>query len=238
MPKKEDNITKNYLKKIKLIEQYNKFYYDQDSPSVSDQQYDDLKKEIIELEKKNSFLKKYGLIGTKVGFKASSKFNKIKHAKPMLSLANAFDSIDIEDFIKKINNYLNNKKLNLSFSLEPKIDGISASLTYKNGLLVRGLSRGDGEIGEDILENLKTIKQIPSRITGKDIPKILEIRGEVYIGKKNFEQIQDKFANPRNAAGGSLRQKNSLVTAKIPLQFFAYGFGEIEPLIFYYLDNY
>jgi len=232
MPKKEDNITKNYLKRIKLIQKYNKFYYDRDSPSVSDQQYDDLKKEIIKLEKNNSLLKKYGSISNSVGFKPSSKFNKIKHAKPMLSLANAFDGDDIEDFIKKINNYLNNKKLNLSFSLEPKIDGISASLTYKDGLLVRGLSRGDGKIGEDILENLKTIRQIPYRITGKDIPKTVEIRGEVYIGKKDFEKIKDKFANPRNAAGGSLRQKNSLITARIPLQFFAYGFGEIEPLIF------
>jgi len=234
MPKKEDDITKDYLKKIKLIEQYNKFYYDQDSPSVSDQQYDDLKKKIIELEKKNSFLKKYFSISTKVGFKPSSKFNKIKHAKPMLSLANAFDDGDIEDFIKKINNYLNNKNLNLSFFSEPKIDGISASLTYRDGLLVRGLSRGDGKIGEDILENLKTIKQIPEKITGKDIPKTVEIRGEVYIGKKDFEKIKDKFANPRNAAGGSLRQKDPFVTEKIPLQFFAYGFGEIEPLIFNY----
>ena len=232
MPKKEDNIIKNYLKKIKLIEQYNKFYYDQDSSIVSDQQYDDLNKEIIELEKNNSFLKKHGSISNNVGFRPSSKFNKIKHAKPMLSLMNAFDASSIEDFIKKINNYLNNKNLNLSFSLEPKIDGISASLTYKDGLLVRGLSRGDGEIGEDILENLKTIKQIPYRIIGKDIPKIVEIRGEVYIGKKDFEKIKDKFANPRNAAGGSLRQKDSLITANIPLQFFAYGFGEVEPFIF------
>jgi len=232
MPKKEDNIIKNYLKKIKLIEQYNKFYYDQDSPIVSDQQYDDLNKEIIELEKNNSFLKKHGSISNNVGFRPSSKFNKIKHAKPMLSLMNAFDASSIEDFIKKINNYLNNKNLNLSFSLEPKIDGISASLTYKDGLLVRGLSRGDGEIGEDILENLKTIKQIPYKIIGKDIPKIVEIRGEVYIGKKDFKKIKDKFANPRNAAGGSLRQKDSLITANIPLQFFAYGFGEVEPFIF------
>ena len=115
MPKKEDNIIKNYLKKIKLIEQYNKFYYDQDSPIVSDQQYDDLNKEIIELEKNNSFLKKHGSISNNVGFRPSSKFNKIKHAKPMLSLMNAFDASSIEDFIKKINNYLNNKNLNLSF---------------------------------------------------------------------------------------------------------------------------
>ena len=232
MTSKEDDITKNYLNNIKQIEKYNKSYYDKDSPVVSDQEYDELKLEILEIEKKYLFLKKYGSINNKIGFKPSSKFNKVKHSKPMLSLANAFDNNDINDFAKKINNYLNNTNLDLAFSLEPKIDGISASLTYKDGTLVRGLSRGDGEIGEDILDNLKTINQIPHRIKGKDIPKTLEVRGEVYIGKKNFEKIKDKFANPRNAAGGSLRQKNSLVTAKIPLNFFVYGFGKIEPFIF------
>ena len=232
MSNKEDNITKNYLKKIKLFNKYNKFYYDKDSPFVSDDLYDRLKKEIIKLEENNIFLKRYNSINKKVGFKPSSKFAKIKHIKPMLSLANAFNTNDIDDFIKKIHNYLNNKNLNLSFSLEPKIDGISASLTYRNGLLIRGVSRGDGTTGEDILKNLKTIEQIPHKILGKNIPKNLEIRGEVYIGKKDFETIKEKFANPRNAAGGSLRQKKSSVTARMPLQFFAYAFGEIEPLTF------
>jgi len=167
-----------------------------------------------------------------VGYKPSSKFAKIKHSKPMLSLANAFDHLDIEDFEKKIKNYLNNKNLDLSFSLEPKIDGISASLTYKNGLLIRGLSRGDGETGEDILENLKTIEQIPKKIKANNLPEILEVRGEVYIGKKDFNKIKDKFANPRNAAGGSLRQKDPKITSSMPLQFFAYGFGEINPFKF------
>jgi|TARA_B100001093_G_scaffold502146_1_gene554713 DNA ligase (NAD+) len=229
---KEDSIIKNYLEKVKVIEKHNKSYYDKDSPSVSDHKYDKLKHETLELENKYSFLKKYGSIKDKVGFTPSSKFKKIRHSKPMLSLANAFDSTDIKDFTKKINNYLNNKNLNLSFSCEPKIDGISASLTYKDGILTRGLSRGDGEIGEDILENLKTIKQIPHVIKAKDVPRIFEIRGEVYIGNKDFDKIKDKFANPRNAAGGSLRQKDSSVTAKIPLQFFAYGFGEIENFVF------
>ena len=232
MTKKKDNIINNYLKKRKLIEKSNKFYYDQDKPILTDSQYDNIKKETSEIEKNNSFLKKYGSVNEKVGFKPSSKFEKIKHSKPMLSLANAFSMNDIDDFIKKINNYLNNKNLKLLFSLEPKIDGISASLTYKNGLLVQGVSRGDGTTGENILENLKTIKQIPQKILGKNIPKILEIRGEVYIGKKDFEKIREKFANPRNAAGGSLRQKNSSVTASIPLQFLAYAFGNIEPLAF------
>ena len=228
---REDEIIKDYLKKVKLIEKYNKFYYDKDSPKISDHKYDELKKETQTLEKKYLFLKKYETINNKVGFKPSSKFQKIKHSKPMLSLANAFNNNDIKDFTKKINNYLNNTNLDLSFSLEPKIDGISASLTYKDGVLVKGLSRGDGEVGEDIFENLKTIKQIPHTIRSRNVPKILEIRGEVYIGKKDFEKIKNKFANPRNAAGGSLRQKNSFITAKIPLNFFAYGFGEVEPFI-------
>ena len=232
MSSKEDMIIKNYLRKVKLIEKYNQFYYEKDSPEISDQKYDDLKKQTLNLEQKYSFLKKYGSIKNKVGFKPSSKFNKIKHSKPMLSLSNAFNSNDIKDFTKKISNYLNNKNSSLLFSLEPKIDGISASLTYNDGILKRGLSRGDGETGEDILENLKTIKQIPHKIKAKDVPKTFEIRGEVYIGKKDFEKIKDKFANPRNAAGGSLRQKDSFVTSKIPLQFFAYGFGDVEPFIF------
>ena len=232
MSKKEDNTITNYLKKIKLLEQYNKLYYDKDSPVVSDGLYDSLKEKIIELEKNNLCLKKYGSIKEKVGFKPSSKFAKIKHAKPMLSLANAFNISHVDEFIKKINNYLNNKNLKLSFSIEPKIDGISASLTYNKGLLVKGVSRGDGTTGEDILKNLKTIKQIPHKILGKDVPQTLEIRGEVYIGKKDFQKIKEKFANPRNAAGGSLRQKNSTATAKIPLQFYAYAFGEIDPLTF------
>ena len=130
---------------------------------------------------------------------------------------------------KKINNFLNYKG-EIQLSSEPKIDGISSTLRYENGILIYGLSRGDGTFGEDITENLITIKDIPKKL--KDAPKIIEVRGEVYIGKKDFEKIKDKFANPRNAAGGSLRQKNSRETAKIPLRFFAYGSGEIKPNIF------
>ena len=147
----------------------------------------------------------------------------------MLSLSNAFDKNDIIDFKKKINNFLNHAG-EIQFSSEPKIDGISSTLRYESGNLIYGLSRGDGTFGEDITENLFTIKDIPKKLNGA--PKILEVRGEVYIGKKDFEKIKDKFANPRNAAGGSLRQKNSKETAKIPLRFFAYGSGEIKPNIF------
>jgi len=148
----------------------------------------------------------------------------------MLSLANAFSKKNIEDFLKKIKNFLNiQNSANIILSAEPKIDGISASLKYINGVFMFGLSRGDGKIGEDITNNLKTIKDIPKKINKPNFPKILDIRGEVYISKSDFKKIPKKFANPRNAAGGSLRQKDSNETKKIPLKFVAYGFGVVEP---------
>ena len=150
----------------------------------------------------------------------------------MLSLSNAFEKEDMKIFLSKICNFLNSKNLDIELTSEPKIDGISASLIYENGLLTKGLSRGDGFTGEDILPNLKTIKSIPQKISEKNIPKILELRGEIYIGKKDFESIKDNFANPRNAAGGSLRQKDSRQTSKIPLKYFIYGFGVVKPLMF------
>ena len=230
MQKKE--IEKLYIIKISKLKKYDKAYFDQDKPIVFDSDYDNLKKEILNLEKKYKFLKNIYQIQSKVGYEPSKKFKKIKHLKSMLSLSNAFAKEDMKDFLSKISNFLNKKDLNIEFSSEPKIDGISASLTYENGELTKGLSRGDGVIGEDIMQNLMTIKGIPKKIIAKDVPKILEIRGEVYIGKKDFENIKDNFANPRNAAGGSLRQKNPEETAKIPLKYFAYGFGTINPMLF------
>tara|TARA_B100000989_G_C19513742_1_gene460498 strand:- start:82 stop:1944 length:1863 start_codon:yes stop_codon:yes gene_type:complete len=167
-----------------------------------------------------------------LGAPPTNQFKKINHLKPMLSLSNAFDENGMIDFLKKIKNYLNIKEFDLDLISEPKIDGISATLIYENGLLKKGLSRGDGYIGEDILENLKTIKEIPKDISRQNVPKLLEIRCEIFIGKKDFYILKDKFANPRNAAGGSLRQKNPKDTSKIPLKYFAYGFGVIQPMIF------
>ena len=224
-------IISKYKKKINLLKKHNKLYFTKDNPEITDFQYDDLKKEILELEKKNNFLKKLNL-NQIVGSPPSNKFKKIKHLKPMLSLANAFDKNDMKDFLSKINNFLNNKNKDIEFFVEPKIDGISATLVYEKGKLVRGLSRGDGATGEDILANLKTINKIPQKLEGNNIPHLLEIRGEIYIGKKDFNIIKSDFANPRNAAGGSLRQKNSNETSKIPLAYFAYGFGAVEPMVF------
>ena len=232
MKKNRSKILEDYSKKVSLLKKYNKEYYDNDSPSIADSKYDSFKNEILELEKKYKFLKKSQSVQDLIGSKPSNKFKKIKHSKPMLSLSNAFNLEDMKDFIKKVKNFLKIEENNFELSSEPKIDGISAALTYKNGKLIKGLSRGDGFVGEDILENLKTIKTIPTKINDKKVPEILEVRGEVYIGKKDFEKIKDKFANPRNAAGGSLRQKNPKSTSKIPLKFLAYAFGELKPMKF------
>ena len=229
----KQKIIKLYIKNLEELNNHNKHYYIKDDPKIPDFEYDILKAKILELEKKNSFLKKFGSANV-VGAPPSNKFKKIKHLKPMLSLSNAFNENDIEEFLKKIDNFLNLKikKNAIETFCEPKIDGISATLIYEKGFLTRGLSRGDGKEGEDILENLKTITSIPKKIDFRNVPSLLEIRCEIFIGKKDFNKIKDKFANPRNAAGGSLRQKNSRETAKIPLQYFAYGFGAVEPMIF------
>ena len=225
----KEKIKKIYQKKIQSLIKLNKAYFQKDNPIIADSEYDELKKELSSYIKKYPYLKQIKNLDTIVGSKPSKKFKKIKHTKPMLSLSNAFEKKDMIDFKKKIKNFLN-VPTELELSSEPKIDGISASLRYENGKFTYGLSRGDGLFGEDITENLATIKEIPKNIPSA--PNVIEVRGEVYIGKKDFEKIKDKFANPRNAAGGSLRQKDSNETRKIPLKFFAYGIGEISSSIF------
>ena len=220
-------VEKIYKRKIKEFQKHNKLYYDKSTPVISDREFDELKADIINLEKKYSFLRSTKSPSDSVGFKPSKNFEKFKHKVQMLSLSNAFDREDLINFEKKILNYIN-EKISLEYSVEPKIDGISASLTYLNGNLTYGVSRGDGSEGELITNNLKTIKDIPHKILKKNIPKEIEIRGEVFIEKKDFEKIKDNFANPRNAASGSLRQKDPKETSKIPLKFIAYTFGFIS----------
>ncbi|WP_440652884.1 NAD-dependent DNA ligase LigA [Candidatus Pelagibacter sp. HIMB1542] len=224
MNKKEINL--QYLKKIELIKKYNDHYYDKSNPLVTDQAYDKLKSEIEKLEIDYSFLKSENSPTKTVGHKPSKNFSKSLHKAPMLSLANAFTEEDLVNFEKKIKNFLTLKdKVKIFYSAEPKIDGISASLNYKNGKFYKGLSRGDGKEGEDITENLATIIDIPKVISSKDFPEEIDIRGEVFIQNNDFKNLREKFANPRNAASGSLRQKNSNDTKKIPLKFIAYTFG-------------
>ena len=225
----QEKVKKLYTKKVEKLLKFNKAYFDKDKPIVSDSEFDELKKELLALVKKYPFLNKIKNLNTLVGYKPSTKFEKIKHARPMLSLSNAFYREDMIDFQKKIKNFLNITS-DIELSSEPKIDGISASLRYEKGNLVYGLSRGDGFFGENITENLATINEIPKQLV--NAPEVIEVRGEVYIGKKDFEKLKEKFANPRNAASGSLRQKDSKETKKIPLKFFAYGVGEISPETF------
>ena len=223
---KISKIEKEYLKKIKLFQEYNKYYYDKSDPKITDSEFDSLKKQIIELESKHKFLKSENSPSKSVGFKPSKNFKKVKHRTQMLSLSNAFNEEDLKNFEKKIRNFLSlTKDFEIEYSAEPKIDGISASLIYIKGKFVQGLSRGDGKEGEDITENLKTINDIPKNINVKNFPTEIDIRGEIFIQNDDFEKINEKFANPRNAASGSLRQKDPAVTSKIPLKFIAYTFG-------------
>ena len=222
----KSKILNSYNKKIKLLDTYNKFYYEKSSPKVTDEIFDKLKEEIQLLEKKHDFLKSKNSPSKIVGYKPSKNFKKDLHRVPMLSLANAFTEEDLINFEKKILNFLSkDKNYKIFYSAEPKIDGISASLTYKNGEFVKGLSRGDGKEGEDITANLLTLTDIPKKIQSKDFPEEIDIRGEVFIQNSDFEKLKEKFANPRNAASGSLRQKNPEDTKKIPLKFIAYTFG-------------
>jgi len=215
-----------YSEKISLINEFNKFYYDDSNPKVSDLKYDELKREILLLESKYSFLKSKKSPSKIVGFKPSKNFKKSQHKIPMLSLANAFSEDDLLNFEKRILNFISEEKsFKLSYSAEPKIDGISASLTYKNGNLTKGLSRGDGKEGEDITANILTIKDIPKKIVKKNFPEEIDIRGEVFIQNSDFQILKERFANPRNAASGSLRQKSPDDASKIPLKFIAYTFG-------------
>ncbi len=228
----DKKIIKNqYNQKIDLIKKYNKYYYDKNKPTVSDQEFDLLKKDIINLENEYKFLKSEYSPTKSVGFKPSRNFQKVKHKVPMLSLGNAFNDVDLKNFGKKIINFLSLKNQNeIEYSAEPKIDGISASLIYVRGKFIKGLSRGDGMEGEDITQNLKTIRDIPLEIIKKNFPEEIDIRGEVFIENNDFKKIKEKFANPRNAASGSLRQKDSNMTSKIPLKFIAYTYGYVKKM--------
>ena len=220
-----------YKKKLKLLEKYNNEYYINSDPSVSDNEYDVLKKDILSLENKHDFLKSKKSPSLIVGHKPSKNFKKAKHKVPMLSLSNAFSEDDLKNFENRIINFLSEEKnFKISYSCEPKIDGISASIFYKKGVFTRGLSRGDGKEGEDITTNLSTIKDIPKLIRSSDFPDEIDIRGEVFIQNSDFENLKNNFANPRNAASGSLRQKNSEDTKKIPLKFIAYTYGYAKNL--------
>ena len=213
-------------------------YHQKDAPFLSDSDYDALRIRNREIEARFPNAKRDDSPSEQVGAPSSDGFAKIVHAERMLSLANAFDQADVIDFDDRIRRYLGlNQDLPLFYTVEPKIDGLSLSLRYEQGRLVYAATRGDGEVGENVTDNAKTIANIPHKIA--NAPQVLEVRGEVYIGHSEFAALNERqlidgakvFANPRNAAAGALRQIDARITAKRPLQFFAYAWGELsEPL--------
>lgn len=215
------------------IDRHDQLYYTDSLPEISDADYDFLRQLNTKIEEKFPGLKRLDSPSRKIGAKAQEGFSKYKHGAPMLSLDNAFDEKDVTDFLKKIYRYLNlNPNHPLEFVAEPKIDGVSANLLYENGHLTIGATRGDGSIGEDITQNLKTIREIP-HVLKAPFPKRLEIRGEVYMRHDEFDTFNQEriskgeivFANPRNASSGALRQLDPHITAQRPLHFYAYGMG-------------
>lgn len=217
----------------KDIAEHNYRYYQLNQPTISDEAYDALLRRNQQLEQCFSELMRADSPSHRVGSTPSPEFEKVKHSRPMLSLDNAFSFEEVEDFIDRIKRFLKwPAEQNITFIAEPKIDGLSASLHYQDGLFSLGATRGDGLEGENITPNLKTVKDIPLRLQGDNIPSQLEVRGEVYMSLEDFKTLNNQrqeqgepfFANPRNAAAGSLRQLDSKITAKRPLKFFAYAF--------------
>ncbi|MEM6914180.1 MAG: NAD-dependent DNA ligase LigA, partial [Pseudomonadota bacterium] len=212
--------------------------YDDADPIMTDADYDALRAENKTLEERFPHLKRGDSPSDKVGSVPTGRFAKVRHAEPMLSLDNAFSNDDVYDFVAKVRRFLGLKDDDaVALVAEPKIDGLSASLRYEKGQLIIGATRGDGTVGEDVTRNLRTLEDIPDTVKGA--PDILEVRGEVYISKAAFSEMNEgfertgekTFANPRNAAAGSLRQKDHTVTASRPLRFFTHGTGEMSASI-------
>jgi len=217
------------------IARHDKLYHDQDAPEISDAQYDALVRENRELEVQFPHLVRADSPSKRLGAAPSSALAKVAHARPMLSLDNAFSSQEVEEFVARVRRFLAlPSDAPVAFTAEPKIDGLSCSLRFERGRLVLGATRGDGAVGEDVTANVRTIGDIPQEIA--DAPEVLEVRGEVYMSKADFEALNERqettgakvFANPRNAAAGSLRQKDPGVTAARPLRFLAHGWGDVS----------
>jgi DNA ligase (NAD+) len=215
-------------------------YFDNDAPDITDAEYDAMKRRYIAIETAFPSLKRPDSLTEKVAGTVAEGFAKIRHRVPMLSLAKAYTEQDVVDFVERAKRFFKaDANLELAFTAEPKIDGLSASLTYERGIFVKGATRGDGAVGEDITENLKTIADIPHKLKGSGWPDVIEIRGEVYMTYADFQALKERsaavggqsYVNPRNTAAGSLRQKDPENTRARNLKFFAYtwGFASAQP---------
>ena len=234
-------IKKKYLKLKKEINIHNKLYYDENNPKISDSEYDKLWRDFKNLETTFPFLKTKDTPTTHVGYKPNQKFSKVKHNYPMLSLENAVNLEEIKKYIEKTLRYLKTKNQFIELIAEPKIDGLSISLKYKKGKFISGATRGDGQVGEDVTLSLRTINDIPKEISQLQNIEIFEVRGEIYMNKDDFLNLNNKrkknneslFANPRNAASGSLRQLDKKIVKERKLKFFAYTYGELSKKILF-----
>ncbi|WP_395344058.1 NAD-dependent DNA ligase LigA [Ningiella sp. W23] len=231
----DSTIVAKYQELKTSLETFAHQYYVLDAPTVPDAQYDRLMRSLIKLEQQYPSLKTPDSPSQKVGGKPLSKFETIAHEIPMLSLDNGFEDEDLKAFEQRINDRLNSAE-NIEFACEPKLDGLAVSILYVDGILFQAATRGDGQIGENITENVKTIANVPLRLRGEELPSRIEVRGEVFMPKEGFERLNQTqkeqgaktFANPRNAAAGSLRQLDSKITAKRPLRLYAYSVGVLE----------
>lgn len=218
-----------------LINRYNFLYYSADDPEVTDAEYDRLFAELKKLEADYPELTTADSPTQRVGSTPLDKFTQVTHAMPMLSLDNVFDEAELTAFNQRVLDRLNTDAV-ITYAAEPKLDGLAISIRYENGLLVQAATRGDGAVGEDVTENVRTIRNVPLKLHGKNVPQVVEIRGEIYMPKAGFEKLNQQrlanneklFVNPRNAAAGSLRQLDSSVTASRPLALFCYGLGELQ----------
>jgi len=233
----EDAIKKRLAFLAREIKAADALYYQDDNPVLTDAEYDALRRENLALEKEYPHLIRKDSPSKSVGAKPTGKFGKIKHTVPMLSLDNAFSDEDVVDFVARVKRFLNlPDDAEMSFTAEPKIDGLSAALRYEGGKLVSGATRGDGRVGEDVTANLSTLDNVPKTLSGEGWPEVLEVRGEVYISHAEFAEMnaaqvsagKSEYKNPRNAAAGSLRQIDPNITASRPLKFFAYTWGEVS----------
>jgi DNA ligase (NAD+) len=221
------------------IAEHDRRYYQEDAPTASDAEYDELRRRYAAIEARFPQLRTLESLSRRVGAAPSARFAKVRHAVPMLSLDNAFAEADVVDFVERIRRFLRLPDDQvITFSAEPKIDGLSMSLRYEDGALVTGATRGDGTEGEDVTANVKTLADVPKRLKGKGVPAVCEVRGEIYMTKHAFLALNKRqaeiggqvFANPRNSAAGSLRQKDPSITASRPLGFFAYAWGEMSKM--------